>query len=119
MAIATAENPMPVLTPVAACEMFGRSGAAVWAACNNNNVTTIFSLLFTHKQIRLIELQSAVRFWGTEHLAQRGTTLAAEVARLTEVGGGITIKMGVRHFLILHPYRLYARATEVKGHQDL
>ena len=119
MAIATAENPMPVLTPVAACEMFGRSGAAVWAACNNNNVTTIFSLCFTHKQTRLIELQSAVRFWGTEHLALRGTTLEDEVKRLTENGGGVIVKVRVRHFLILHPYRLYALASETKNIEDL
>lgn len=53
-----------VLTPLAACTLFGRSGEAVRRAAREGHVHTRASLMLTAKQIRLIDLKSALAYWG-------------------------------------------------------
>ncbi len=55
---------MEVLTPVAACELFGKSAEAVRRAVAEGFVKSPGELRFGVRPIRLIDLQSALDYWS-------------------------------------------------------
>ena len=105
-------EPIKVLTPIAACFLFGRSGEAV----REGHVRTPFSLAFTAKEVRLIDLRSAEAYWGTE----RGTGYEpweTEVDRMR--GYGTVIQVHETEYAILHPYPLISTGTQAGLLPDL
>ena len=57
-------KPIEVLAPLGACFLFGRSSEAVRRAVREGHVETPFSLKFSAKEIRMIDLQSAIAYWA-------------------------------------------------------
>ena len=62
----TTEPPIEVLTPLAACALFGKSAEAVRRAAREERVIELFELWLTEKRVRLIELQSAIKYWARD-----------------------------------------------------
>ena len=57
-------KPVDVLTPLAAAALFKRSPNAVRTAVRKGRVETAFTLFVTNKDVHLIDLDSAVAYWG-------------------------------------------------------
>ena len=55
-----------VLTPLAACRLFGKSPEAVRKAVRNGHVVVACDLRVTDKTVGLIRLDSAISYWGTQ-----------------------------------------------------
>lgn len=109
-------EPIEVLTPIAACVLFGRSGEAVRRAVREGHVRTPFSLAFTAKEVRLIDLQSAAAYWSTE----RGIGLAPWETEIAEMRRyGTVIQVHETEYAILHPYPLIATGTKVGALPDM
>ena len=101
-------EPIDVLTPLAACYLFGRSGEAVRRAVREGQVTTPFSLGFTAKEIRMIDLRSAMAYWSTDR--GRGyEPFEADVDRMR--GYGMVVEVFEADYAILHPYPLIFRPS--------
>ena len=56
-------EPREVLTPLAACMLFGKSAEAVRRAVAEGHVMSPVALAFGAQPIRLLDLQSAVNYW--------------------------------------------------------
>ena len=54
-----------VLTPLAAATLFGKSSEAIRKAVRNGHVEVVFDLGATDRDVSMIRLTSAVRYWGT------------------------------------------------------
>lgn len=52
-----------VLTPIAACALFGKSAEAVRRAVAEGHVKSRFELRFGARPIRLLDLDSAMKYW--------------------------------------------------------
>ena len=96
------DKPIDVLTPLAACALFGQSGESVRRAVREGHVETLFSLAFTGKELRLIDLQSAMAYWGTDPWPAYREPLYRELDRMR--GYGVTVNFGVGDYQILHAY---------------
>ena len=117
--------PREVLTPLAACVLFGKSGEAVRRATAEGHVTSPCELQFSERPIRLIDLGSAIAYW---HRNPRPAYMGQLDAALAEMRlNGITFAAQVRNIKdgtlsddplcklrILHPYPL-AHYSLLKG----
>lgn len=93
-----------VLTPLATCVLFGRSIDAVRTAAKRGHVASRFSMLFTDKQIRFLDLHSAVSYWGEPDQATE-----LEHFRLN----GFEFSYCCQPYRILHPYPLIATGRQM------
>ena len=59
------ERGLELLTPLAACELFGKSAPTVRRAVAEDHVYAPFTLNATGKPVSLIKLESAIAYWGT------------------------------------------------------
>ena len=109
-------EPIEVLTPLAACVLFGRSGEAVRRAVRKGHVNTPFSLAFTAKEVRMIDLRSAEGYWGTERRTGY-EPWETEVYRMR--GYGVVIQVDETEYHVLHPYPLIATGNQVGLLPDL
>ena len=73
-----------LLTPLAACHLFGKSPATVRRAVSEGHVRAQFTLHATQKPVSLLRLDSATGYWGPPdpHLVgemrDKGITLAVD-----------------------------------------
>ena len=93
-----------VLTPLAACVLFGRSGEAVRRAAREGLVITRLALAFTSKQVRLLDLNSAVHYWGRGDRRKYRQRIEEEVTEMRNFG--VTILYEETEYRVLHPYPL-------------
>ena len=108
------QNSIDVLTPMAACVLFGRSGEAIRRACREGHVHTQLALAFTGKQIRLIDLKSAVNYWGDE--AWPGT-IASQIEKMKLLG--ISIVHQGQVYNVCHPFAIAAKGKNIDHMKDL
>lgn len=94
-------DPIDVLTPLGACVLFGRSGEAVRRAVREGHVATPLSLSFTAKEIRLIDLKSARRYWAEDPWPTYRRPFKEEIAEMRRFG--VTLKFGGIEYAVLHP----------------
>ena len=107
------KRPIEVLTPLAACVLFGRSIDAVRTAAKRGHVASRFSMLFTGKQIRFLDLRSAVAYWGEQ------ADQAAELERFRRYGFEFRIDWEPwQPYRILHPYPLISTGTQMAFGDD-
>ena len=78
------EHHFQVLTPIAACHLFGRDEATVRVAARKGHVKTPATLHLTGKAVRLIDYESAVAYWGEPSIVSREGYDALQ-ARLDEM----------------------------------
>ena len=55
-----------MLTPRAAMDLFEKSPEAIRKAVRNGKVTAVFDLWVTDKKVSMIDLRSALNYWGDE-----------------------------------------------------
>ena len=80
-----------VLTPLAASYLFGRSAEAVRTAVRKGHVASPFSFWFDGKEIRMLDLDSALDYWG-RHTASRGSrNLQSELREMRSYGEHVTV----------------------------
>ena len=89
-------DPIDVLTPLGACVLFGRSGEAVRRAVREGHVATPFSLSFTSKEVRMIDLKSACSYWAKGLMPTREA-----IARMRDFG--VILRFGGIEYAVLHP----------------
>ncbi len=109
-------RPIDVLTPLAACALFGRSGEAVRRAAREGLVATPFSVAFTAKEIRLIDLSSATAYWGADQRSGH-EPFKTEVDRMRDYG--VVIQFDEHQYAVLHPFPLIATGRQVGLLSDL
>lgn len=97
-------KPVEVLTPFACSVLFGRSGEAVRRATREGFVKSRLVVAFTAKQVRLIDLQSALNYWGKPRTRQL-KTMRKNMITLTVKG---------KRYEILHPLPLVASEEALK-----
>ena len=97
------EDPIDILTPLAASVLFGRTGEAVRTAARKGHVVSPFALAFTAKMIRLLDLESAREYWA-ESAAENLEGQLSDMRRI-----GMTIEVSAQKYRILHPHRLIVR----------
>ena len=106
-------QPIEVLTPLAACVLFGRSIDAVRTAAKRGHVASRFSMLFTDKQIRFLDLHSAVAYWGEQ------ADQATELERFRLNGFEFRIDWEPwQPYRILHPYPLISTGKQMAFGDD-
>ena len=95
-----------VLTPIAACELFGKSSEAVRRATSEGLVNSPVALQFGVQPIHLLDLRSAIDYWARGPRAAYMESMEAAIDRMR--GYGITFKDAweIDHFRILHPHPL-------------
>ena len=92
-----------VLTPLACSVLFGRSGEAVRTAARKGLVASPFSFWFDAREIRMVDLQSAIAYWGAENVTARGQNLDQELEELRLYGQGVCVHIaGKGRYRILH-----------------
>ena len=94
------EDLIEVLTPLGACILFGRSTEAVRRAARERKVRVELIIDFEASPVRLIELESAQRYWKVPKYPGRGDPLSdmRDCAPVFEVSG--------ERYRILHPFAL-------------
>ena len=98
---------LDVLTPLAACVLFGKSGEAVRRAVKGRLVKSHMVLPFGTKQtIPLIDLDSARRYWVRHPRPAYLPNLEAEIDEMRRHGMTIGKSRATTHYRILHPYEL-------------
>ena len=89
-----------VLTPLAAMDLFKKSPEAIRKAVRTGRVTAEFDLWVTDKKVSMIDLRSAVNYWGGD-----GSDLDDRLDQMRE--NGLTFAYGHSDrwltFNILHP----------------
>lgn len=98
------EGAIQVLTPLAACALFGRSGEAVRRAAREGLVRTRLELLLTATPVRLLDLQSALDYWAENPWPAWREPLVSEVRRMR--GYGLTVHAADEWYQVLHPWPL-------------
>ena len=98
-------RPIEVLTPLAACVLFGRSIDAVRTAAKRGHVASRFSMMFNAKQIRFLDLHSAVAYWGEQ------ADQATELERFRRYG--FEFSFVFQTYRILHPYPLIVTGRRI------
>ena len=90
-----------VLTPLAASYLFGRSGEAVRTAVRKGHVASPFSFWFDGRQIRMVDLQSALAYWGTDGVYHY-RNLGGELQEMRLYGEYVHVDIHGRKYRILH-----------------
>ena len=103
-------KPIEVLTPLGACFLFGRSGEAVRRAVRKGHVETPFSLKFSAKEIRMIDLQSAIAYWAEAPWPFR-PPLDVQINEMRH--NGITVRFDGMEYDILHLWPLAYTGSQV------
>lgn len=95
-----------VLTPIAACELFGKSTEAVRRATTENLVESPVALHFGAQPIHLLDLESALAYWAKRPRPAYFEPLQSAIDRMR--GFGITFKDSgeIEHYRVLHPFKL-------------
>ena len=106
-----------VLTPLAASVLFGRSGEAVRRAAREGHVRTRLALAFTAKQVRLLDLRSAVRYWAEDPWPSYREPLESALASMRRCG--VTLRYAATDYEVLHPYPLAAMGDSIDHLSDL
>ena len=99
-------NAIDVLTPVAACVLFGRSDEAVRRAVAEGLVHSPIALQFGVQPIRLIDLESATAYWMGTKRPSYMEPFAAEVDRMRGCGITFTDSWEIDQYRVLHPFPL-------------
>ena len=103
-------KPIEVLAPLGACFLFGRSSEAVRRAVREGHVETPFSLKFSAKEIRMIDLQSAIAYWAEVP----PTYLSPLDVQINEMRyNGITVRFRGMEYDILHLWPLAYTGSQV------
>lgn len=95
-----------VLTPHAACELFGKSTEAVRRAVSEKHVKTPIALQFGSKPIHLLDLESAKAYWARGPRAAYMEEFDGAVDRMRGCGITFTDEWGIDYYRILHPFPL-------------
>ena len=96
-----------VLTPLATCVLFGKSGEAVRRAVKERLVKSHMVLPFGTKQtIPLIDLDSARQYWVRHPRPAYLPNLEAQIDEMRLWGMTITKGGATTHYRVLHPYEL-------------
>ena len=101
-------NRCELLTPLAACDLFKKSPPTVRRAASERFVYSPFVLHVSGKPVRLIDLQSAIAYWGprSEH-------------RLDEMrANGNLMLIEEREYNILHPGPLVTRGDSEEEEEE-
>ena len=106
-----------MLTPLAACYLFGRSEPAVRRAAREGLVVTHLALSFTSKQVRLFDLQSCLDYWGKNPWPKYRRPLEEELEEM-RFFGGITLRYMDRDYRVLHPSPLVYQGYQVNLAKD-
>ena len=104
-------KPIKVLTPLGACFLFGRSGEAVRRAVREGHVETPFSLKFSAKEIRMIDLQSAIAYWAEVPWPTYSKPLDVQINEMHDTG--ITVRFRGMEYDILHLWPLVYTGSQV------
>ena len=96
-------NLIDVLTPIAACELFGKSTEAVRRATSERLVEVPVVLQFGANAIPLIALDSAISYWLKGKRASYMPDLQPEIDRMRSCGITFTDSWEIEHFRVLHP----------------
>lgn len=111
------QEPRDVLSPLAACVLFGRSGEAVRRATNEGLVKSPFSLAFTAKRIRMIDLESALNYWGRDSRPHEDS-FKSELAEMRRQGITVCKSTALTSYRVLHPYPLMITGGQVDYLED-
>ena len=105
--------PIEVLTPIAACVLFGRSIDAVRTAAKRGHVASRFSMMFNAKQTRFLDLRSAVAYWGEQAYH------ATELEHFRHMGFEFSFDwQPSQPYRVLHPYPLIATGDQMAFGDD-
>ena len=110
-------KPIEVLTPLGACFLFGRSGEAVRRAVREGHVETPFSLKFSAKEIRMIDLQSAIAYWAEDPWPTYRTPLDVQINEMRD--NRITVRFKWMEYDILHLWPLAHTQVGISPEADL
>lgn len=110
------EEPMDVLTPTAAAQLFGSPIPAVLEASREGKVATPLALGFTAKVVRLIDLKSATAFWGRERGPGYGD-FDSEIERMRAYG--VRVSIDSDDYRVLHAYPLVVRGDAINLAKDM
>ena len=97
-----AEKITDVLTPLAASYLFGRSGEAVRTAARKGHVASPFSFWFDGKEIRMLDLKSALDYWGRDTASRGFKNLENELRQMRSYGKHVTVDIFGDKYRILH-----------------
>ena len=98
--------PKDVLTPLAACELFGKTSETVRRATAEGLVKSPIALQFGSKPIHLLDLKSAKQYWARGPRAAYMESIDAAVDRMRGCGITFTDEWEIDGFRILHPFPL-------------
>ena len=104
-------KPIEVLAPLGACFLFGRSSEAVRRAVREGHVETPFSLKFSAKEIRMIDLQSAIAYWKEGPWLPYLRALDVQIKEMRY--NGITVRFEGMEYDILHLWPLAYTGSQV------
>ena len=88
-----AEKFTEVLTPLAASYLFGRSAEAVRTAARKGHVASPFSFWFNGKEMRMLDLNSALDYWGRDTASRGSRNLKDELRQMSLYGEGVTVEI--------------------------
>ena len=111
------QHSIDVLSPLACSVLFGRSGEAVRRAAREGHVMTMFVLVPTAKQIRFLELQSAIKYWAEKPWPSYCEPLEKQIVDMRRMG--VTIEIDGTRFNVLHPYPMAVFGDKTKYQDDL
>ena len=94
-------QPGDVLTPLAACYLFGKDESTVRLAVLRGHVYSPFSFWLTGKEIRMLDLKSAIAYWGVKNVAARGQNLEHELEQMRLYGEYVSVNILGRKYCIL------------------
>ena len=93
-----------VLTPLAAAVLFGRSGEAIRLAARAGQVETPVTIMLTEKEVRCIDLESALSYWDFEKCRNDpGADLQLELDQMRSWGITVTDSSGLS-YRVLSPF---------------
>ena len=108
-------KPKDVLSPIAACVLFGKSSEAVRRATKEGHVKASFALEFSAKRtIHLIDLESAKAYWMRGERASYLGSLSAEIERMRFNGITVSKSDALTSYRILHPFQLMLSGSLAK-----
>ena len=77
---------------------------------------TVAALAFTAKQVRLIDLRSAIKYWAEDPWPSHLEPLEKQIADMRRKG--TRIRIGTAEYSVLHPYHLVVRGSQTKHLDD-
>lgn len=78
---------------------------------------TRLALAFTAKQVRLLDLRSALAYWAEDPWPAYRRPLEVELAEMRRFG--ITIRYAMTEYQVLHPYPLVAQGPVINYSDDV